>query len=200
MYRNIICWLARPVILLLISALAFSCKSKFTPKPRGYLRIDFPEKKYRKFDSICPFVFEYPVYAKIIPYTRDGGEPCWMDIFFPAYDGNIHISYKRIHDNLSEYTEDSRTLAYKHTIRADAIREKVFSKPAGEVYGLLYDIKGNAASNMQFYLTDSTDHFLRGSLYLNVTPDADSLAPVIDFLQKDVLHLMETFQWKDQRK
>jgi gliding motility-associated lipoprotein GldD len=98
--------------------------------------------------------------------------------------------------NLFQYTEDSRALAYKHTIKADAINETVYTNPGHRVYGILYDIKGNAASSLQFYLTDSVRHFLRGSLYFNVEPNKDSLAPVIAYFREDIVHLIESFEWK----
>ncbi|MFC2098721.1 gliding motility lipoprotein GldD, partial [Bacteroidota bacterium] len=166
------------------------------PKPRGYLWIEFPEKNYTLYDSVCPFLFEYPVYSRIVPDTDYNSEPCWINIEFPKFDGKIHISYKEVDGNLYDFIEDSRTLAYKHTIMADAIKETVYSYPEQDVHGILYDIKGNAASSLQFYLTDSNRHFLRGSLYFNVEPDKDSLAPVIVYFREDIVHLMESFEWK----
>jgi gliding motility-associated lipoprotein GldD len=123
-------------------------------------------------------------------------EHCWINILFPVYGGTIHISYKEVSKNLDMYVEDSRNLAYKHTIKADAIRETVYADPGKSVYGILYDIKGDAASSVQFFLTDSSTHFLRGSLYLNTVPDKDSLSPVINFFREDIVHLMESFEWK----
>lgn len=184
------------VILTLLSFIC--CKRHNTPKPAGYLRIDFPEKAYHLYDSTCPFSFEYPVYGKITNDTSRIAEPCWINIEFPRFGGKIHISYKTVNKNLNTYIEDSRTLAYKHTVKADAISETLYSSEERKVYGLLYDIKGDAASNIQFYLTDSTKHFLRGSLYFNVQPNADSLAPVIDFFRDDIIHLVETLKWKNR--
>jgi gliding motility-associated lipoprotein GldD len=181
--------------VLLLSLLC--CKRHYTPKPAGYLRIDFPEKAYQIYNSSCPYTFEYPLYGKIIPDTSRIAEPCWINIEFPRFGGKIHISYKPVRNNLNVYIEDSRTLAYKHTVKADAISETAYDDDEKKVYGLLYRIKGDAASNVQFYLTDSTRHFLRGSLYFNVQPNADSLAPVIDFIMTDIMHLVETLEWKD---
>jgi gliding motility-associated lipoprotein GldD len=131
-----------------------------------------------------------------VPDTDYIAEPCWINIEFPEFDGKIHISYKAVDQNLNDFTEDSRTLTYKHTIKADAIKETVYTNPDLEVHGILYDIKGNAASSVQFYLTDSNNHFLRGSLYFNVQPDKDSLAPVVAFFRQDIIHLIESFKWK----
>lgn len=184
------------MILLLLMLLALACQRSYTPKPRGFLRIDFPAKEYVLFDSVCPYTFEYPSYGKIVPDTDYMTEPCWINIDFPDFDGIIHISYKEVNQNLNDFIEDSRALTYKHTIKADAIKETVYSNPELEVHGILYDIKGNAASSIQFYLTDSNAHFLRGSLYFNVQPDKDSLAPVISFFREDIIHLVESFAWK----
>jgi gliding motility-associated lipoprotein GldD len=184
------------IIPLLIILPVLACQRSYTPKPRGFMRIEFPPKAYTTFDSVCPYTFEYPVYGKIVPDTDVFAEPCWINIEFPSFDGTIHISYKEVNHNLNDYIEDSRTLTYKHTIKADAIKETVYTNPAQDVYGMLYDVKGNAASSIQFYLTDSNTHFLRGSLYFNVQPDKDSLAPVISFFRKDIIHLVESFAWK----
>ncbi len=184
------------MIILLLMLLALACQRSYTPKPRGFLRVDFPAREYILFDSVCPYIFEYPSYGKIVPDTDYLTEPCWINIDFPDFDGIIHISYKEVNQNLNDFIEDSRALTYKHTIKADAIKETVYSNPELEVHGILYDIKGNAASNIQFYLTDSNAHFLRGSLYFNVQPDKDSLAPVISFFREDIIHLMESFAWK----
>ena len=184
------------MIPLLLMFLALSCQRSYTPKPRGFLRVDFPAREYVLFDSVCPYTFEYPSYGKIVPDTDYITEPCWINIDFPDFDGIIHISYKEVNQNLNDFIEDSRTLTYKHTIKADAIKETVYTNPELKVHGILYDIKGNAASSIQFYLTDSNAHFLRGSLYFNVQPDKDSLAPVISFFREDIIHLMESFAWK----
>lgn len=162
-----------------------------------YFRIDFPEKAYQNYDSLCPYTFQYPIYGKI---TKGLGEqeknPCWINIIFPDFKATVYISYFDLDNNLAKLLEDCRSLAYKHDIKADAIHEIVYNDLENKLYGMVYEIKGNAASPLQFFLTDSTKHFLRGSLYFDVKPNKDSLAPVIDFLQKDVKHLIETLRWK----
>lgn len=194
--KNIIFIVNLSLLLILLSL--FCCKRNFTPKPPGYMRIDFPDKTYRIYDSVCPFKFKYPVYGKVLPDTGRIAEPCWINIEFREFGGKIHISYKPVDNNVNDYIEDSRTLAYKHTIKADAITETVYTDDSARVYGLLYEIKGDAASSVQFYLTDSNRHFLRGSLYFNVQPHADSMSPVIDFFLADIKHLIESFEWKYQ--
>lgn len=189
--------LIRVFLLVLVLLSLPDCKKHVTPRPAGYLRIDFPEKKYRSYDTICPYTFEYPLYGKIGYDTSKIAEPFWINIEFPGFGGKIHLSYKPVRNNLNVFIEDSRTLAYKHTVKADAISEILYTNDEHNVYGLLYRIKGDAASSIQFYMTDSIRNFLRGSLYFNVQPNADSLAPVIDYFMEDIVHLVETLQWKN---
>lgn len=177
--------------------LIWSCDSASVPKPRGYFRIDFPEKQYRVFDSIYPFKFKYPVYGRVNPESnrgQDGGQ--WLNVDFPQYKARIHLSYKDVSGNLNAMIEDARSLAYKHTVKADAIDERIFSNSEKKVYGVLYDIRGNSASSIQFFLTDSSKHYIRGALYFRVEPNKDSLAPAVDFFTKDVVEFIESFEWK----
>lgn len=176
-----------------------SCDSNYTPKPKGYFRIALPEKKYILLDSIYPYTFEYPGNAVITNDPLSPLEKNWINIEMPAFRGRIHISYKTLTDrnSLAVYTEDTRTLALKHMSKASGIRQIAISDPNRKVYGLVYEINGlGAASPYQFYLTDSVHHFLRGSLYFDVIPNNDSLAPVIDFVKTDIQHLFETINWK----
>jgi gliding motility-associated lipoprotein GldD len=188
------------VILLLAAGLSGGCQSnqKTTPKPRGYFRIDLPQKQYRQLDIDCPYTFEYPTYAEIKQDPGQTGNSCWIDIRFPQLNGTIHISYKPVQGNFKTYAEDARNLAYKHTIKAEAIGEQFYKDPKRKVYGLFYELKGNVASPAQFFLTDSTRHFIRGSLYFMSEPNQDSLAPVIRFVKQDMKHLMETLKWKNE--
>ncbi|MDP4210944.1 MAG: gliding motility lipoprotein GldD [Bacteroidota bacterium] len=185
-------------IILLIMPFLFGCGENYTPKPRGYFRIDFPAKTYQRFDSICPFAFEFPQYGKVEKDVDKNAEPYWMNIVFKDFKSKIHLSYKPVNNNLNKFIEDAHTMAYKHTIKADAIDEKLIIDEKRKVYGLLYEIRGNAASSVQFYVTDSARHFLRGSLYFDVVPNKDSLAPAIEFFRKDIMHLIETLQWKNK--
>ncbi len=183
-------------LIFIISLILFSgCRNKYTPKPRGYYRIDFPQKKYQLYKGNCPYSFEYPLYSIVNKDNSPNSEPCWINIDFPDYNGSIHISYIEVKGNLNAVLEDAHTLAYKHTVKADAINEHLINKDMDRVYGILYDIEGNAASSVQFFLTDSTDHFLRGALYFKTRVEKDSLAPVIDFFRQDVIHFIDTFEW-----
>ena len=180
---------------LFILLILISCHGDYYPKPRGYFRIDLPEKEYRKFDTTYPYTFEYPVYAKINPHFK---EPYWINIVFPQFRGTLHVSYKPVDNNLNKYLEDTRTMVMKHIPKANSIENKEYVDKARRVFGLTYDISGTgAASPFQFYLTDSTRNFVRGALYFKVVPNNDSLAPVIDFLEQDIQHMIETFRWKE---
>jgi len=185
------------LIIVVLSLATCACKNQYTPKPHGYHRIALPERGYQVFDTAFPYQFEYPKYAKIEPDTSSNAEAYWLNIILPEFNGQVYVSYKKIHDNLYELMEDGRNLVYKHTQKADAINERMFYNEESKVLGVLYEIKGNAASPMQFYATDSVKHFIRGSLYFNVVPNQDSLAPVISFVRDDIMHLMETIEWKE---
>ena len=183
--------------LLLLIFLFSACNETYTPKPRGYFRIDLPEHEYVAFDTTFPYAFEYPVYARISPDPFTPEEPYWLNIDFPEYKGRIHISYKVIDGNLVEYLEDSRQFVMKHIPKASAINDSLILDRDRKLYGLVYYIDGmGAASPCQFFVTDSTRNFVRGALYFDVVPNNDSLAPVIDFLKKDIDHLLSTFTWK----
>jgi gliding motility-associated lipoprotein GldD len=184
---------------LVIPAVLFSlicCRETTVPKPKGFFRIDLPVKTYRLYDTICPFIFEYPAYGKISYDVGKISEPCWFNIEFPHYRSIIHISYKSINRNLESILKETNDLAYSHSVKADAINEQPWINNADKVFGMLYDIKGNAASSVQFFITDSTKHFLRGALYFSAQPNEDSLAPVIRFFRDDIVHMIETFRWK----
>lgn len=170
----------------------------YSPKPRGYPRIAMPEKQYRLYDSLCPYKFEIPVYARMTPDRHKGAEPCWMNLEFPQFRATVHMSYKPVNNNLAQYLDDSHDFANRHQVKATGLDEVPIVLDSTKVYGLLFDISGNTASSVQFYLTDSTKHFLRGALYFNSVPNSDSLNVVIDFLKKDILHLIHTTAWKSR--
>jgi len=174
-----------------------SCSHKGNPKPREYFRLVLPEKNYQIFNKNYPYTFEYPIYANVTDDIDQNTEPYWININFPTLKANIHVSYKTVDNNIEELFEDSRTLVYKHVVKADAIDEKIILNDSLKIYGILYYIKGNAATPAQFYITDSVKHFLRGSLYFNVYPNKDSLAPVITYITKDIEKMIETFKWNE---
>lgn len=189
-------------LLLLVNCILLtvfvSCDDKtYQPKPKGYFRIDLPEKEYVSLDSMKYYSFEHPVYSKITPDYLSPEEKEWVNVEFPSFKGTIHISYKNVDNNIEKYLEDSYYMMTKHISRAMGIRDSVVANPERKVYGLVYFLEGEGvASPLQFYLTDSVNHFMRGSLYFNVRTNNDSLAPVIDFITDDIRHLIETIEWK----
>ena len=183
-------------IILILFSLAAGCRESRIPKPRGFFRIDLPDKEYVKYDTSCPFSFEYPVYGRISYDLESESEPCWFNIVFPGFKAKIYMSYKSIMNDLESVLKESYDLAYSHSVKADAIDELPYQNPEQKVYGILFDIKGNTASSVQFFVTDSTRNYLRGALYFNAQPREDSLAPVIDFFREDMIHIVETLEWK----
>jgi gliding motility-associated lipoprotein GldD len=181
-------------------ALFFSAcsNSDYVPKPRGYYRIDLPEKAYKEYSSGCNYSFKIPVYAEVRNDSSRDSQPCWKNIVYPTLNGRIHLSYFKIENQkmLSSLIEDSRRLVFKHTVKAEGIQESKISNNQSKVYGLFYDIEGNAASSIQFFVTDSTNHFMRGALYFYAEPQADSIAPVLEFVKKDIMVMLESFKWK----
>lgn len=181
--------------------LAFACNSPYTPKRKGYFRIDFPKHEYQAFDRAgFPYTFEYPVYANVIQDTtffEDRPEnPYWINIDFPQFHGRIYISYKEVgKSDLNKLVNDAYNMTYKHTSKATGIDDSLMRTPNG-ITGVFFKVGGNAATNKQFFVTDSTNHFLRGALYFDTSPNEDSLGIVNDFLQQDMRHLINTFKWK----
>lgn len=180
-----------------------SCKPEPSmPKPRGYFKIDLPEQHtYKTFDSAgFPFRFEYPVYGKVVQdlnLIREENQPYWINVSFPDVDAMIYLSYKSITpgSDLNSLVRESYKLTNAHNKKADFIEAPPFTTKSG-LEGVFYTVGGNAASVYQFYATDKTKHFIRGSLYFNSRPNADSIAPAAEFLRKDIEHLIETLQFR----
>jgi putative hemolysin len=174
-----------------------SCEQDYIPKQRAYFRIALPEKKYQHFvASGCPFGFDIPLYAMVNLDSTTNSEPCWYNVEFPAFRGTLYLSYKPVKNDLKKFVEDSRTLSMKHISKASGMQEEDINIPSKKIYGTFYNVKGNAASSVQFYLTDSTSHFIRGALYFYAVPNPDSLAPVLKFVEADVRHLIDSFEWR----
>jgi gliding motility-associated lipoprotein GldD len=185
-------------VIIISSMLSlFSCGEEVTtPKPRGYYRIELPERKYSLFDPAgCTYKFEIADYIIPVPDTNRLSEPCWWYLVMPKINGQIYLTYKPLHGDINKFLDDTHTLVYKHTSRASSIDEQVISFRPG-VSGVLYTLGGQAASSTQFYVTDSVHHFLRGAVYFNAPPNADSLAPVQSYVREDILHMLKTLEWK----
>jgi gliding motility-associated lipoprotein GldD len=189
--------------LLVLISLSYSCREVAVPKPKGNFRIDLPQRQYLLYNDQpgkgrkMPFSFEYPAYGHLSFQIENKSEPGWFNIEFPAYKAIIYLTYKEVNKDFDVLMEQTYKMNVKnHISKADAINELVFNNQESKVYGILYDLKGNTASAVQFYVTDSINHYLRGSLYFSSEPNADSLAPVIDFFREDIIHLIETLKWK----
>lgn len=188
--------------VFLLALLVVSCNSDYVIKPRGYFKIDFPQKQYQKFDQPgYPYTFEYPVYGQVTKdslfFDQKAENPYWLNIDFPQFSGRIHISYKEVgRNNFDSLVNDAFTMSYKqHTYKASAIEPQPFTTPSG-IEGVYFTLKGNTATANQFFATDTTRHFLRGALYFSATPNEDSIRPVNNFLKADLQHLINTLQWK----
>ena len=187
------------LLIVLISFLA-ACTSDYVPKPKGYNRIDLPEHAYLSLPDTFPYEFEYSEYAQISPDTSYNAEPHWLNIYYPDYAANIQLTYKSLNNNrerLETLLEDSYQLTANHQIKASSIDEAIIGTPSGK-RALVAELKGEVPSQFQFYITDSTEHFLRGALYFRTATQNDSLAPVIEYIKMDMIHLLNTLSWRGE--
>jgi len=185
------------LLLFFFSGLSYSCRENYTPRPYGYYRVAIPEHDYLVFDSVgLPYKFDISKAATVKPNNRNN-EKHWIDVVYPTLNGKIHGSYKAVHNNLFELSEDTWKFVSAHTSRADDMSRIEFGSSEKSVYGILYTIKGNVASPVQFVLTDSVKHFFRGALYFDNKPNKDSIAPMLNYIHEDIVRLMETFEWKE---
>nr|WP_294899056.1 gliding motility lipoprotein GldD [uncultured Pedobacter sp.] len=177
---------------------ACSQNAEYAPKPRGYFRLEFPKKEYQVFDSNPNYSFEYPKYAYMYLDSADGKRPDWYNLTFPQFNARLHLSYYPINSKkeFNELVEDSRKLAFKHTVKATGIDEGLIAEKEHNVYGVFYTIEGNTASSAQFFLTDSNKNYLRAALYFNEKPQPDSIQPVVNFIKTDIDRMIKTFKWK----
>lgn len=194
------------------------CNEPYIAKKTGYFKIDFPDKSYKSFNEPgYPYTFDYPAYATITKDSTyfDETNPHWININFPTFNGKIFISYKEIggysnykvkgpdgkykdstaRNEFSKLVNDAYNLSYKNDVKAYAIEDSVMHTPNG-LTGIYFSLAGNVATAHQFFLSDTTRHFLRGALYFNATPNEDSLRPVNNFLQQDMKHIINTMKWK----
>jgi gliding motility-associated lipoprotein GldD len=188
-------------VLIFVLICLVSCNSDYTLRQRGYFRIDFPEHAYQEYDAPgSPYSFEYPVYAKIIKDTTffesKPENDYWINIDFPQFSGKIYISYKEVRkNNFDSLVADAFKMTYKHTSKATEIRDSLMHTPLG-LSGVFFQVGGNAATAKQFFVTDSVKHFVRGALYFDASPNADSLGVVNSFLEEDMKHLINTLRLK----
>ncbi len=190
------------VILILVISIGtyfvFQFSTNVTmPKPRGYFRIDLPEKSYTPYQSLCAAWMEVPSYSKVEVITnKNSRDSCWFNIFYPRLQARIHCTYLPIDRNFEKLITEAYNFAVSHEVKATALKRTLVEDSTRNVFGIIYDIEGEAASQIQFFLTDSTTHFFRGSLYFFNPPNPDSVAPVLSFIKEDILHLTQTLRWK----
>lgn len=175
----------------------FGCQQEYQPKPLGYNRLILPEHEYRSLPDSLPYTFEYSKHATLLSDTSRIRERFWVEIYYPTIKANVHITYKPIQNQkmLKEYLDDSYTLTAKHQIKAYAINEAITKTPSGKT-AVIAELEGEVPSQFQFTVTDSTKNFMRGALYFNTKVANDSLAPAIEFMKKDIMHLINTLAWK----
>ena len=178
-------------IIISATFLNFSCKKEVLPKPSSYLRLDYPEAKYMSFENECPYTFEMNSDA-IIKKEKD----CDFAITYPKMKATIYLTYKPVTKNIDNLLRDAQKLTYEHVIKADDILEQPYLNPDKKVYGMFYQVEGNAATNAQFYATDSTRHFITASVYFYAKPNYDSIMPAASYIKNDMQRLMETLKWK----
>lgn len=195
----------RSLVVLVALFLAAACgeETSMLPKPRAFPRVNYPTGEIEPFKlEVCPFSFSKPSYCIVERDTSFFDEkprnPCWFDLVTPSLNGRVHMSYYPI-GSLAEYEElrdDAYELVGKHNVVANYIDEIQISRPADNISGFAFDIEGDVASPFQFYVTDSTNHFLRGSVYVKAKASSDSLAPIYDFLRTDILNVLESLKWQ----
>lgn len=176
-----------------------SCNSNYQPKPKGYNRLELPDPAYVSLPDTLPYTFEYSAHAKLLKDTSWIREKHWVEIYYPELKANVHVTFKRINNSeqlLKEYLNDSYVLTAKHQIKANAIDETITKTPTGKV-AVIAEIEGEVPSQFQFTMTDSSRNFIRGALYFNTQVQNDSLKPAIEYVKKDMMHMINSLQWRN---
>ncbi|MFQ3181663.1 MAG: gliding motility-associated lipoprotein GldD [Polaribacter sp.] len=181
----------RKILFILISLIFISCNTNILPKPKAYLSLEYPKKKYTKLSLERPYSFEVLKNTTLVDDKNN-----WLKINYPNLKASIDITYRPVENNLNELLAEAEKLVFKHAVKAEQIIPKDFINPKRRVFGSLYEITGNAASHLQFHVTDSTNNFIKGSLYFYVKPNYDSILPAVSYIKKDILRLIETLEWK----
>ena len=185
-------------IVMILGVIGCS-ETSFVPKPKGYNRIDLPSHEYRAIEDLYPYSFEYSEHAEIKPDTSWMSEPYWIHLVYQDLGADVQLTYKDLGDSdqkLRELLQDSYNLTSKHQIKAYAIDESILTTPKGHT-AVVAELSGEVPSQFQFFSTDSSTHFLRGALYFPTATKNDSLQPIIDFIKVDIIHLLNTLEWKE---
>lgn len=179
------------LVLTMIGLGFFSCKEEIVPKPSSQLRLEYPAPKYTVLNTNCPFSFDVNTLAQL------KNNSCSYEIQYPKMKATVYLTYKEVHNDIDKLLQDAQNLTYKlHTLKADDILEQPFVNPNKKVYGMFYKVGGNTATNALFYATDSTKHFMTGSVYFYAKPNYDSILPASQYVQDDMRRIMETMKWK----
>lgn len=196
--RVVCCVKVVPIIALFLTA----CNRDYLPKPLGYNRLVLPEASYQPLPDSLPYRFEYSRHAELLPDTSWLSEKFWVQIYYPALKANVHVTYKRVQHNqklLKEFLNDAYVLTAKHQIKAYAINEVITKTPSGKT-AVIAELEGEVPSQFQFTVTDSADNFLRGALYFDTKVANDSLAPAIEYVKKDIMHMINTLEWGSEAR
>lgn len=188
----------RSISLLILACLLYGCSTpEYVPKPWGYNRIDLPKPEYQTLAEKHPYTFEHSKYSHIRPDSSSIAEPHWIYIIYPKFKANVQLTYKSVKKDpkfFADFVDDSHKLLSKHFTKATAVEDIKIKTPSGKT-AVVFELEGEVPSQFQFYVSDSTQHFLRGALYFRTALKNDSLAPVIDYIKKDVIHLLNTVKW-----
>ncbi len=183
-------------LFIIILGLFCSCKEEaIQPKPKAFLALNYEDAKYDLIDLECPYQFKKNSEAEILPSKSN--RKCWLNISYPKQKATLFITYNQIEDNLNELLKDAQKLPLQHSVKADEIEANLFENSTTNTYGTFYEVKGDAASQAQFYATDSIKHFLTGSIYFDARPNYDSILPAAEYIKKDIRKIMETLEWEN---
>lgn len=180
------------IVALMLSIFFISCKEDVFPKPQSYLHLAYPVVDYHRFENDCPFSFAISKESNI-----EFAKGCNAQVHYPKQNATVHITYRRVQGNLQQILREADQLTTKHTVKADAILPHTFENKEKNVFGVLFDVQGQSASNVQFHITDSSKHVLTAALYFKVQPNYDSIFPAVAYLKNDMIKMMETFEWKE---
>lgn len=178
--------------ILFLVLLMVRCNEETLPKPKGYLSLNYPKKSYEKLNLKRPYSFDVATKTKILNQPKQ-----WLKVKYPHLKASVDITYRPVNNNLRELLLEAEKLVFEHTIKAEQIISTNYENKEKRVYGSMYDITGNSASQVQFHVTDSSKHFLKGSLFFYTKPNYDSILPAVDYIKKDMIRMMESLEWKD---
>ncbi|MDC7997161.1 gliding motility lipoprotein GldD [Gilvibacter sediminis] len=177
---------------LISIVLLASCQDRVVVKPAAQLRLEYPEATYAQAEFDCNYSFSVNQIAELQQRNN-----CWVNVHYPAIDATIYLTYRPVENNLDSLLFDAQKLTYDHTVKANKILEQPRIDPINKVYGMFYMIDGDAATQSQFYVTDSINHFVTGSVYFNAKPNFDSILPAVEYLRNDVRRMMESMSWEE---